>query len=177
MQLTRHADYALRILIHLAAHPDRLVGAGEIATAYGVSRHHLLKVGSRLGRLGYVEAVRGRNGGLRLGKAPEEIVVGAVVRRMEPEFDLAECFDRARNTCPIAPACGFKDALARAREAFLQVLDGCTLADFARRRGALEGLWLGPQRDPNPPSARRAAGPLRTTRATSRSRRKSGGGT
>ena len=147
MQLTLHADYSLRILIHLAAHPDRLVDAGELAQAYGVSRHHLVKVGSKLAHLGYVEAVRGRNGGLRLKKQPGLIVVGAVVRRVEPDFDIAECFDRGRNTCPIAPACGFKGALAEARDAFLRVLDGYTLADFARRRATLEGLWLSPTRE------------------------------
>ncbi len=147
MQLTLHADYSLRILIHLAAHPDRLVDAGELAQAYGVSRHHLVKVGSKLAHLGYVEAVRGRNGGLRLKKEPGLIVVGAVVRRVEPDFDIAECFDRGRNTCPIAPACGFKGALAEARDAFLRVLDSYTLADLARRRATLEGLWWSPTRE------------------------------
>lgn len=129
MRLTRHTDYALRVLLYAATYPDRRVSTEEISTAFGISTHHLVKVVNNLGRAGFLDLKRGRNGGIRLGRAPEEIVVGAVVRVTEPDLHLVECFDAKRNTCPIVPACRLIQPLADARKAFLRVLDGYTLAD------------------------------------------------
>lgn len=143
MQLTMFSDYALRIALYLAMHPDRLVAVEEISRAYGVSRAHLVKVVQRLTELGVVESVRGRGGGLRLGRRPEEVNIGAVVRATEPHMDLVECFDMTTNTCPIAPACGLKGVLVRAQRAFLEALDQHTLADFLPRRDRLVSLWDG----------------------------------
>jgi Rrf2 family nitric oxide-sensitive transcriptional repressor len=106
-----------------------------------VSHHHLVKIVQRLVAEGLVESVRGRGGGLRLGRPPEAINVGALVRLTEPDLELVECFDLRTNTCPIAPACGLKGALEAAQRAFLTVLDGYTLADFGARGPALIKLW------------------------------------
>jgi Rrf2 family transcriptional regulator, nitric oxide-sensitive transcriptional repressor len=141
MQLTLFSDYALRVGLYLASHPDRLVSAAEVSRAYSISNAHLVKVVQRLTGLGLVQAVRGRGGGLRLARPPEAIGVGALLRATEPHFDLVECFDRRSNTCPIAPACGLKGALERAEQAFLEVLDRYTLADFVARPDRLVSLW------------------------------------
>jgi len=93
--------------------------------------------------LGVVEAQRGRGGGMRLAKRPSEINVGWLIRRTEPHFDLVECFDPAANTCPIAPACGLKGALHRARQAFLDVLDEYSLDQFLKQRAELAPLLEG----------------------------------
>jgi len=140
MQLTRYSDYALRVLIYLAVDPDQLATIEEIAERYGVSKAHLMKVVHQLGLAGYVATVRGRKGGLRLGRAPEEIRVGDVVRATEANLALVECFE-ATSRCRIEPACGLRPVLDEALAAFLAVLDRYTLADLvARRRKPLARL-------------------------------------
>ena len=141
MQLTLFSDYSLRIALYLASHPERRCSVDEISRAYGISRAHLVKIVQRLTELEVVSATRGRGGGLRLARAPEDINVGALVRATEPHFDIVECFDMATNTCPIAPACGLKGTLVRAQRAFLAVLDETTLADYLPRREKLVTLW------------------------------------
>jgi Rrf2 family nitric oxide-sensitive transcriptional repressor len=143
MQLTQFSDFSLRVALYLGAHPNRTVSLVEISRAYGISQHHLVKVTQRLVEHGIVSSVRGRNGGLRLGRRPAEISVGQLLRLTEPHFNLVECFDRERNTCPIDRACGLKNALFEAQRAFLQVLDGYTLADFLPRAPSLIQLWKG----------------------------------
>lgn len=140
MRLTRHADYALRTLMYLGVQGEARATIEQIATAHRISRNHLMKVVNRLAALGYVEAVRGRGGGLRLAKAPDAISVGAVVRAMEDNFELVECFAPTGNTCVITPACGLKRLLGEAVQAFLAVLDRHTLADLLGRPKALARL-------------------------------------
>ena len=132
MQLTQFTDFALRTLLYLAVHRDRLVPAAEIAAAYGVSSHHLIKVAHQLARLGFVESARGRGGGLRLAREPDTITAGEVVRATEPHFHVVECFDREHNTCPIVGACELIRVLAQARERFLATLDEVRLSDMLR---------------------------------------------
>lgn len=129
MRLNLQTDYALRMLIHLCLVPDRPVPIGEVAETFGISKNHLVKVGNRLVHLGFAEALRGRSGGLRLARAPERIVVGDVVRRIEPDFAVVECFAHP-GKCAIDGACRLRGVLADAREAFLAVLDGITLAEL-----------------------------------------------
>jgi Rrf2 family transcriptional regulator, nitric oxide-sensitive transcriptional repressor len=131
MRLTTFSDYSLRVLIYLAASPGRLATIDQIAAAYGVSANHLMKVVHQLGRLGYVETVRGKGGGMRLARAPAQIVVGEVVRATEDSFGLVECFGEGESDCVIAGTCVLKSALTEALDAFLGVLDGYTLADLA----------------------------------------------
>lgn len=129
MQLTLYTDYAIRVLIYLGTHPDRRVTVGEVAQSFGISRNHLTKVVQRLGQLGYVNTVRGKNGGLDMAQDAATVTLGEVVRALEP-FHLVECFDTARDTCPITPACKVKGALESARQSFLSALDDYTVADM-----------------------------------------------
>jgi Rrf2 family nitric oxide-sensitive transcriptional repressor len=129
VKLTRYTDYALRVLMHLAARPERLSSIGEIARSYAVSQNHLMKVVHDLRKAGYVAAVRGRTGGIRLSRPPSEINVGDVVRHTEEGFDLVEC-----GRCIIAPACGLTGVLGEALGAFMHTLDRHSLADLVADR-------------------------------------------
>lgn len=145
MHLTRHTDYALRLLMLLALRPDRRVTIAEIARRFGISRNHLMKVAQRLGAQGYLDTVRGKGGGLTLAQAPGSIRLGRVVRDGESGFPLAECF-QAGSHCPIESGCRLKPVLGDALSAFLRVLDGYTLRDLVEDRtqlGRLLGLRLG----------------------------------
>jgi len=128
MQLTRHTDYALRVLLYLAGQPDRLCAIAEIATCHDISRNHLMKVVNELVRAGFVEGVRGRHGGLRLRRLPGEIRLGAVVRACEPSLQVVNCVH-----CVLTPGCGLTPVLGEAMAAFMAVLDGKTLADILPR--------------------------------------------
>ncbi len=143
MRLTVHTDYALRVLMYLALCGERLATIPEIARTFAISEAHLTKVVHNLAGHGYVETTRGRGGGLRLARPPEAITVGRVVRRLESDFRLVECFDPASNACTIAGPCGLQPALGEAIAAFLAVLDRYTIASLLtkdtvlRRRLAL----------------------------------------
>jgi Rrf2 family nitric oxide-sensitive transcriptional repressor len=137
MRLTQFTDYSLRVLMYLAADPDRRATIGEIAGAFGISENHLVKVVHFLGKGGLLDNLRGRNGGIALARAPEDINVGAVVRMAEGDAVPAECFDRAANTCCIVRACELRGVLHEAVDAFHAVLDRHTLADITRNGGTL----------------------------------------
>lgn len=145
MHLTLHTDYSLRVLLYLKLRGNERSTIQGISEAYGISRNHLMKVVQRLAQLGYVEANRGRGGGLRLAVEPGEINIGRVVEQTEPHLDLVECFDMETNTCPIVPACELKSALGKAQQAFLETLRGYTLADLGSSRRRLLRL-LTPER-------------------------------
>lgn len=143
MRLTRHTDNALRALIYLGIHSDAAPARiTDIARRMGMSEDHLAKVIARLSQLGYVETIRGRDGGARLARPASEIVVGAVVRATEDNLNLVECFDPETNQCPIAPACALAPALDEALTAFLAVLDRYTLADLVAKPRALTRLLV-----------------------------------
>lgn len=130
MKLTNYTDYALRVLIFLATrNSNKLVNIKDIADTYSISKNHLMKVIYDLGKLGYVETIRGRNGGIRLGKAPEQIIIGEIVRKTEDDFNLVECFSKEKNNCILSPNCGLKHVLNKALSAYLAVLDQYTLQD------------------------------------------------
>jgi Rrf2 family nitric oxide-sensitive transcriptional repressor len=138
VKLTRYTDYALRVLMHLAARPERHASISEIARSYGISQNHLMKVVHDLRKAGYLESVRGRSGGIRLARPAGEINVGTVVRHTEEGFDLVDC-----GSCIIAPACGLTGVLGEALRAFMRVLDGYTLADLVHSRAdALRALGI-----------------------------------
>ncbi|MFE1600119.1 Rrf2 family transcriptional regulator [Methylobacterium sp. ID0610] len=128
MRLTRYTDYALRTLIYLGLREPEQCSIAEIARAYGISENHLVKVVHQLGRLGLVHTLRGRGGGIRLGRPPAEIVIGAVVRETEEDLALVECF--SGGACAITAPCRLKRVLGEALAAFLAVLDRTTLADL-----------------------------------------------
>lgn len=125
-------DYSLRLLVYAAARPDQRCLTADVASAYGISRHHVVKVVNELQHLGYIQTTRGRSGGFTLAQSPDRIRVGDVVRRTESTM-LVECFDRETNTCPLAQACGLKGVLAEAFAAFLAVLDRYSIADMVAR--------------------------------------------
>lgn len=129
MKLTQHTDYALRVLMYLAT-DDSCPTIGDVAEFFGISKNHLVKVTHRLTKLGYVESIRGRSGGLRLRMQPEEIVIGAVVKNMEANFHVVECFDEETNSCHITEDCKLKLVLSNAMKAFNSHLDSYTIADF-----------------------------------------------
>ncbi|GCE08970.1 Rrf2 family transcriptional regulator [Dictyobacter aurantiacus] len=135
MRLTQYTDYALRTLMYLANLPEGdLSSIQEITTAYNISNNHLVKVVHQLGKLGYVETLRGRGGGIRLAQAPQEINIGQLVRQTEEDFYLVECFNAEKNHCFITPECQLRSVFAEAMQAFLAVLDSYTLADIARNQ-------------------------------------------
>jgi Rrf2 family transcriptional regulator, nitric oxide-sensitive transcriptional repressor len=133
MHLTLYSDYSMRVLLYLAADPDRVVATEEISKAFNISLNHLVKVVNQLGKLGYLKIKRGRLGGILLAQDPKEIRLGKLVRAVEPDFHLAECFDPATNQCMLSPACGLKGALFEARRAFFNALDEYTLDSVMTR--------------------------------------------
>ena len=136
MKLTRFTDYSLRVLIYLGLRDDGRVTIREISDAYGISRNHLMKVVSLLTRMGYLDARRGPGGGIALAKAPKEIVIADVVRDMEDDLNLVECFC-VDGQCAIKPMCELKIALRQALEAYLKTLDRFTLLDLIKPRAKL----------------------------------------
>lgn len=131
MNLKKYTDFALRVLIHAGLKRDgELVSIKEISEVFSISREHLRKIVYELNKKGLLETVRGRNGGVRLAKEPEEINVGMVVRHFENDFVLLECFDKGCDYCVISPGCKLKRALHEALQAFLEVLDTYTVQDL-----------------------------------------------
>jgi Rrf2 family nitric oxide-sensitive transcriptional repressor len=130
MHLTRHTDYALRVLMYLGVRNGKLATIAEIAERYGISENHLMKVVHRLGRLGYIRTILGRQGGIMLERDPREINLGDVVRNCEDDMAVVECFDPSTNECRIAGACVLNWVLDDALGAFMSVLDRHTLGDL-----------------------------------------------
>ena len=132
MRLTRWTDYALRVLMYCVACQAREqpVTISEVAAAHNISRSHLTKIVQELAAQGLLETTRGRGGGMRLMKPASSISIGAVVRLMETDFDMVECFNPALNTCRMDAHCVLKGVLGRATRAYLTALDGVTLADL-----------------------------------------------
>ena len=145
MRLTSFTDYTLRVLIYLGTHRrnGRLATIGDIAAAYGISENHLMKVVHHLARHGHVETVRGKGGGMRLARAPEDINIGDIVRGAEEDLALVECFQRGGYRCPIEAACTLSGLLQSALDAFLGVLDRQTLADLLKPRARLATMLGG----------------------------------
>ncbi|WP_176593528.1 Rrf2 family transcriptional regulator [Sphingobium sp. EM0848] len=136
MKLTLFTDYSMRVLLYLAARPDRLSSIAEVAQAYDISQNHLMKVVNDLARAGYIESLRGRGGGIRLGRKPAEINLGELVRHTEGGFDLVDC-----GNCVIAPACRLTGVLKEALDAFLAVLDRYTLADLVTEPARFKDIF------------------------------------
>jgi Rrf2 family nitric oxide-sensitive transcriptional repressor len=122
--------------MYVGAKPQRLVTIQEIARSYGISENHLMKVVHGLAQHGFIETVRGRGGGLRLARPARDITVGAVVRAVEDDFALVECF-RTDNTCRITPVCRLRGALQDALRAYFEVLENWTLAELVAKPKAI----------------------------------------
>lgn len=133
MHLTRYTDLSIRVLVYLAIDEKELSIISDIAERYQVSKNHLTKIVHQLSKNDYIHTVRGKYGGIRLHRLPESINIGRLVREMEPDFDLVECFTE-KNNCLITPTCSLKTILENASQAFLAELDQYTLADVIRQQ-------------------------------------------
>lgn len=129
MRLASFTDYGLRVLMRLADTPDEPVSTRQIAEAFRISQHHLAKVAQDLGRGGFVEAQRGKGGGLRLARPAQTITLGEVVRHLEQRFALVDCFRADGGSCALQPRCRLKAQLAAAQEAFINELNLTTIAE------------------------------------------------
>lgn len=138
MQLTRYTDYSLRVLVYLSLNQEASATISEIAQYYDISRNHLVKVVHHLANAGYINTTRGKGGGLRLARSPEKIIVGDVVRKMEPNFEIVECFNKSSKRCEIEPLCALKKTLGEATSSFLRVLDKYSIADAVIRNDSGE---------------------------------------
>lgn len=136
MNLTQYTDYSLRTLMFLAT-VDRASTIGEVADAFAISRNHLVKVVHHLAREEFIVSMRGKSGGIMLARSPRRIIIGDVVRAMEPRFRLAECFEPETNRCPITPVCHLARVLREAEQAFMNVLNCYTIFDVVRNRDAI----------------------------------------
>ncbi|MES1964462.1 Rrf2 family transcriptional regulator [Psychrobacter sp. AH5] len=165
MKLTNYSDYALRSLIYLAIKPEpqALANISDIADSYQISKSHLTKIIHQLGQLGYIETIRGKNGGIRLARKPEDINLGILIKQIEPDFALVECFaasvptldhveqqglpiklinqtisdSPAKPGCVISPVCRLKGVFFEALTAFVKVLEDYTLADIISNEAEL----------------------------------------
>lgn len=153
MRLTVYTDYALRMMMYLGLNTHGLATISEISEAYDISRAHLMKITHELGQKGFIKTVRGRQGGIRLAREATLISIGDIVRACEPDFAIVPCLEPgAQIVCVIQPACVLKRALSSAAAAFLDVLDGYTLADLLRPSAPLrQMLGITPDRRPQAP--------------------------
>jgi len=117
MQLTRHTDYALRLLIYLAGAANARSQIAAVAEAQGISRTHLMKIANELSRAGFIAAVRGRGGGIALARPAAEINLGAVIAAMEPRCPMVDC-----GSCKLIGNCTLPGVLNEASGAFHDTL-------------------------------------------------------
>ncbi|MGL4713888.1 MAG: Rrf2 family transcriptional regulator [Shewanella sp.] len=139
MQLTRYTDFGVRTLMYLAVQPDRttLFRIAEITQVFDLSPNHVSKIVHHLGKMGYLETIRGKMGGFRLGKPAGEINLGQLVRVLENSLAPIDC---SKPYCRFTPACKLKGVLAQAVEAYLNILDQYTLLDIVSNRDELLAL-------------------------------------
>ena len=142
MRLTRQSSYAIRTLIYCAVNAPDLSRIADIAKAHAISELFLFKLIKPLVEGGLIETVRGRKGGIRLGRPATEITLLDAVKLTEENFALAECFEGSDIHCPLADSCDLSGALHEALRAFFDVLDGYTIADLSDKRKSLR-LRLG----------------------------------
>jgi len=145
MQLTYYTDYSLRVLVYLAIRRDRIANISDIAERYHISRNHLVKVVHSLAQGGFIKSFRGKGGGIKLAREPEQINIGDVIRYTEGPFRPTECFNVERNRCLIANVCGLANVLEEAGGNFFATLNRYTLADLVKRRRCLRELLTPPQ--------------------------------
>lgn len=138
MQLTLRSNHAMRLVMYCAVNEGRVAPVAEIARACNMSETHLAKIANHLAAQGFVETLRGRAGGVRLARAPEQLNVGQIVRASELGRCLVECLAPETNQCPLIDVCGFRSVVTEALEAFLSVLDRYTVADLVEEREALQ---------------------------------------
>jgi len=132
LKLTIYTDYSFRVLLYLASKPEETATITEITDYYQISRNHLVKVVHNLGIHEFITTSRGKNGGIKLARPAEEILLSDVIMKTEPDMDMLECFNRETDNCVISPTCRLKSMLYEGRSAFMAVLEQNTLADAAK---------------------------------------------
>jgi Rrf2 family nitric oxide-sensitive transcriptional repressor len=142
MQLTQFTDYSLRTLIYIAIRDGKTCTIAEIAEAYNISKNHLMKVVHRLSQLGILKTLRGKGGGIVLNFPPEQINLGDLIQKLEPNFFIVECFDIVNGKCVIAPVCQLKQALHEACNSFIETLQKYTLQDVITNKTQLSKILL-----------------------------------
>jgi Rrf2 family iron-responsive transcriptional regulator len=140
MRLTRQTNYAIRILMYCAANDGRLSRVPEIAAAYSLSELFLFKILQPLVENGLIQTVRGRNGGVKLGRPASEITLFDTIRVTEDNFAMAECFEDGATECPLVDSCALNEALRKALDAFFEVLEGYTIDDLVKARPSIRSL-------------------------------------
>lgn len=140
MRLTMRTNLAMRTLMFCAVNEGRTVRKHEVAEQCNASENHLAQVINTLAQMGFVTTVRGRNGGLKLGRSADRIRVGDVARAFETPVPFAECFADDTNTCPLTGNCRLRAALEAALEAFYTSLDRVTLSDLVDSNDGLYQL-------------------------------------
>src|SRR5690554_3004953 len=140
MRLTAMTDYSMRLLMYLGSYPDRLCMIAEVARAHGISEPHLMKITHRLAQTGWVDTVRGKNGGMRLAHDPKDIPLGAVVRDTENDLAVVECLGEVTPNCRLYGQCGLTRIMQGALNQFMAHLDGFTLADILPAKDADQTL-------------------------------------
>jgi len=146
MRLTRQSNYAIRTLVYCAVNGPELSRIADIARAHNISELFLFKLIKPLVEGGLLQTLRGRKGGIKLGRPADQITLLDTIRLTEESFAMAECFDGASD-CPLMDNCDLNGALREALGAFFDVLDGYTIADMARKRVSIRerlGLELQP---------------------------------
>lgn len=128
MRLTRFSDIGLRVLIYLERAGERPhpVTVAEIGKQFDIPLNHLVKVVGQLAKLGWVQATRGRNGGLRLAADPATLTIGQVLRKLEGEQD--ELVDCEGTDCALKLDCQLRGMLRAGMRAFYEAMDRYTLA-------------------------------------------------
>lgn len=140
MRLSTFTDFGLRTLMYLTSlPPEQLSSVAEVSNVYKVSQNHMVKVVGQLKKLGYIQAIRGKNGGICLALDPKEINIGQVIRQMEKHLDGVDC---STSACQLVQCCELKQALSIAMEAFIATMANYTLADLVVNKRQLDPLWI-----------------------------------
>jgi len=142
MKLTQYSDLGLRLLMYLALRHGESATIQEVSERFAVSRNHMVKISHQLTREGLIESTRGRNGGVRLARAPDTISVEQALRATEDNFDLVECMGGTKNYCVISGACKLSGVFDEALAAFFAVLRQTSLADLVKDGKLIEKLLL-----------------------------------
>lgn len=144
MRLTTFTDYTLRVLIYLAAQPDRRATIGDVARSFAISEHHVAKVVHFLGAAGLLDNVRGRGGGMHLAVPAVDINIGEVVKLAEGADIPAECFEPTGHDCVIGGGCRLKGIFAEAVHAFYDALGKYSLEDLVKTRETIVRMLIIP---------------------------------
>ena len=128
MRVTLFTEYSFKVLIYLAHKGESLAKVDEVARECRMSKNHLVKVIQNLVHSGFLDSVRGKNGGVRLSRAPDLINLGDVARQTGMNLDDVDCFDTSGRDCPFEADCKLKYVIHNARRSYMATMDKYTLS-------------------------------------------------